>query len=310
MDRIGIRQILAAAIGTAHLTAPSYICPMGLGDEAKLTRNENTQPGNNDEDFPLNTNYKAEWKSFQMSLFTLGYLIYFAKTKGADVEITTEKIGSTSYGGVYKFFGVDKFMGVDFEWMLGSKERFWKFSGEVSLPPNLDKEIVQSAVTNTPRNLNAHPGTGYTHRGVQHSLLAVPSYKSVQNPTGTLLCNGYEIVSRSYKISTVGDKLEFDRTGVNYLQLLYEITFKKNSAQDLLYMLNKNRYASLKIEEYNGNSDTIETHDFAEGVFYRKQDFVNGKTEGTIKATFKKNLPLQDITVDTNLNKISVLAAV
>lgn len=301
---IGIRQGFLCQKGT--IDAPQYSVAMGLGDEGTLEIKEEVVKAYQNEDLPSQVNFNVNFKTFQENLYTLSRALQvFAKEGGADGEVTTEKISSSAYGGVYRFNG-NSFLGVDFEWLESMKERSLKLTGEVALPLDDAKTLIQSAIVNNPEDLNA---LAMGHRGKSFAEYKYPYFGFAHSPSGTVLCNGTEVIDRTLSLKTVGNKLQYNRTKVTWIELLLRLVIDKTKAQDLLDYLNKTRYAEVRIQE-KANSWSGSTWIFGEGVLYRKQDMMIGKDDGNITLEFNKRLPINDFVIDPTAGTVTLSQAV
>lgn len=302
---VGIRQAMFCKKGS--FASPSEIIAMGLGDEASLEITEQPIKGYQDEDLPHETNFKANFKTYQPTVTKIVNLILVHGVNGGvDAQFVGEKafLGNV-YTGVYDFSGAN-FLGLDFEIGLTMRSRYLQVTGEASLPNEVALMLLQSSITNTPKDLNA---LGLGHRGKNINDYKHPFFGSAQSPAGTLLCNGEEIVDRSLVIKSEGSKLQYNRTKINYARVVLEITIDKNRSWQLIEYLTKDRKASIRLEEKNSIS-AVETWEFGEGVLYRKHEMPISKDDSFIKLTFEKKIPLYDFGYDIPTNKISVTQTV
>lgn len=302
---VGIRQAMFCKKGS--LASPTEIIAMGLGDEASLEITEQPIKGYQDEDLPHETNFKAMFKTYQPTVTKIvNLLLVHGVAGGVDAQFVGEKAYLSSvYTGVYDFSGAN-FLGLDFEIALTMRSRYIQMTGEASLPNEVALMILQSSITNTPKDLNA---LSLGHRGKNLADYKHPFYGSAQSPAGTLLCNGEEIVDRSLIIRSEGSKLQYNRTRINYARVLLELTIDKNRSYQLIEYLTKDRKASVKLEEKNSVS-AVETWEFGEGVLFRKHEMPISKDDTFIKLTYEKKIPLYDFGYDVPNNKISVSQAV
>lgn len=307
MSVIGIRQAFACqknSLGNSH----QYPVFMGIGDQGKLEISDAIVKGYNEEDLPQYVNHKASWRSFQISLFDLAYLqLIYAAQDGADVEIVTEKIG-TAYSGVWKFAGGNKFMGVDWTYMESMKERYIEFIGEVALPLEDHKTLLQAAVTNLPTNIPA-AFPGKTDRGRSEALYQTPFFGSVNSPAGSVICNDFELVDYKHIIKTVTEKIAYNRSKTNWLQIMVELTINRTQAWQLLDYFNRKRDAAVVLVTKYKDGSSI-TYTYPEGVLFRKQDYVQDKQNANIKLTFTRNIPVADLAVNAYTKQVAVSTAV
>ena len=300
MSSIGLKQILLC--DKSHLrNAPQYCVAMGMGDEATFERTEVPIKGNNDEDFEGKYNHKHSFKTFQFSSYILSYLLWYARVGGADLQSVGQKIGDNVWTGVYDYTGNNP-MGIDFELIQSSKDRYILITAEASFEGAVDRAIIQSANSLTPLNLNT---LGLGHRGIDPTKYVAPSISTLYNPQGTAACNGFQIIDRKYSIKTVSVKKEFNRSQVNWINFLFELTIDKVAAYELIDYLARDRNASLRIDEA-GPAGSSFAYIFDSGLFWRKTESTLKKTEGNIKLTFNRNISIGDIVVDVNNNTLTV----
>ena len=301
MSLVGVRQIFSCSKGTLS-GVPQYVIAMGYGDEASLEIIENTIKGYNEDDLPNEINFKASFKTYQPSLSRLAYLIQdYSSKNGADFQIVGEKQSAGVYSGVYNLNG-NNFMGIDFEWVESMRSRYAQLIGEVALPYQEGLLVLQSAIVNSPEDLNV---LGHGHRGKRIDLYKNPYFGSMQSPSGTILCNGYEVLDRVLTLKTEGDKLQYNRTRVKWIRLTLELTIDRSKSYELVEYLAKTRNTTLKLEEKDG-ATVVQTWDFGDGVLMRKQSMNINKNDAQIKLNYEKLLPLADFTINTALNKVSV----
>lgn len=301
-DIIGIRQLVLMKKGS--FASPQYPVAMGLGDEAYIEMPEEAIKGYLNEDLPDTMNFKIVFKSYQYNYYTIGRLIQvFCVDGGVDAQAVLEKTSATTYGGVYNFSG-NNFLGFEFEWRMGMKNRYFIATAEVSLPLAEAKLLIQSSLVNTPFNLTAAP-FNMNHRGMDFDNFKTPYYGKIESPTGTVLVNGEEISDRDVVLKSVVSKLQFNRSKVNWINIMVSLTTKRTSAQEFLNYLNMTRNAELRIEE-KFSPTAKETLLFGAGVLYRKHEKRISKDEGYIKLSYEKNLPIYDIVIDGPTSVLSV----
>lgn len=302
---IGIRQALFCTKGTLA-TTPTYSIAMGLGDDCSLEMPEQPIKGYQDEDLPNEMNFKAGFKTYQPTVTKLANLfLVHAITGGMDAQLVGEKYFTDTYSGVYNFNGPN-FMGIDFELVESMKARYLQLTGEVSLPIENALALIQSSIVNTPKDLNT---LSLGHRGKNIADYKHPFFGKAESPSGTLLCNGEEIVDRTLTIKSEGNKLQYNRTRINWVRVTLEITIDKSKSYQLVEYLVKDRNASVVLEEKDSAS-VVERWSFGAGVLYRKHEMSIAKDDANIKLSFEKKLPLFDFAFNTGTNSISVAETV
>jgi hypothetical protein len=127
----------------------------------------------------------------------------------------------------------------------------------------------------------------------------------MNSPVVTPFVYGYEIIDRKLTIKTVGSKLEYDRSDLNWININLEITVNKAKAYDLVQYFTKSRYASVQLIDKVGSVD-YETFNFGEGVLWRKHMVEIGKDKREIKFTFNRNVTPYDISVNYTNNILTV----
>jgi hypothetical protein len=298
---IGIRQALFCTKGTLS-TTPTYAIPMGLGDECSLEMPEQTIKGYQDEDLPNEMNFKAGFKTYQPTVSKMaGLFLVHGIAGGVDAQFVGERYFTDTYSGVYNFEG-NNFMGLDFEIVESMRTRYMQLTGEVSLPIENALALLQSSIINTPKDLN---GLGLGHRGKNLADYKHPFFGTVQSPAATLLCNGEQIVDRNLTVKSEGSKLQYNRTRINWVRVILELTIDKSKSYELVEYLVKDRKAAIVLEERDSVSET-ETWNFGEGVLYRKHEMAVSKDDAMIKLTYEKKLPLFDFAFNTTSRTISV----
>ena len=300
MAQPGLKQIMLCEKGMLR-NNPQHCIAMGAGDEASFERTSVPIKGNNDEEFEGRYNHKISYKSFQFSPTILAILLYFCKEGGADVHAVGQKLGTNLYTGIYDYSG-DNCLGVDFVYTQGSKDRNILLTAEAEFEAAVDLQIMQSSNSLLPIDLNA---LGLGKMGVDISKFVAPSVSTLYNPQGTAACNGVEIVDRLYTIKPITIAKEFNRKRVNFWNFNYALTIDRVNGYELVEYLVKDINASLRIDEKGpGNSQFAQIFDA--GLFYRKTDLLNKKTEGNIKLTFNRNFSLGDIAIDINNRTLTV----
>lgn len=308
----GIRQLFFCEKGYLSQATPQGVVAWGLGNLGSFIYEDVPIIGEQEEDFPNAVNFKIKANSLQGTIRDLDWMVNtFCKMGAVDCQVVTEKEASAVYGGVYNFeytgvAGPDKFMGFDFEWVESSKERYLSLMGEVSLPEELAKEIIQSSLVNTPKDLYA---LSYGNRGRQPANYKKPYFDGLYSPDGTVLVNGSQVVDYKFTIKSIGKKLDYDRSDVSWVNVNLVLTVNKSRGYDLAAWYNQSRYDYLEIIQRNSAS-SVNTYTFAEGILWRKHKVnIDGKNRN-VELTFNKNLPLADLSINSNTNTVSVLATV
>lgn len=301
---VGIRQAFFATKGS--IGSPTYPIAMGLGDDCSLEMPEQPIKGYQDEDLPNEMNFKASFKTYQPTVTKLSNLFgIHAVNGGCDAQFVGEKYAASTYSGVYNFAGA-AFMGIDFELVESMRARYLQLTGEVALPIENALTLLQSSIVNAAWSL---PGLSLGNRGQNIADYKHPFFGSAQSPSGTLLCNGEEIMDRTLTIKSEGTKLQYNRTRINWVRVMLELTIDKSKSYQLVEYLVKSRNASVVLTEKDSES-VNETWSFAEGVLYRKHAMSVAKDDAMIKLTFEKKLPLADFAFNTSTNTISVAQTV
>jgi hypothetical protein len=304
MSAIGLKQIVLCDRGRLR-NNPQFLVAMGMGDEAGFERTEVPVKGNNDEEYEDKVEHKYSYKSFQFTSQILAYLLYFAQQGGADLQVVGQKVATGVWTGCYDYTG-DNFMGIDWELTQSMKDRSLLITPAVALEASVDRQIMQSANSVVPLDLNA---LALGHLGVNPSIYVAPGKQVISNYTGFALCNEWEVIDRVYKIKTIGIKRYRDRTKVTFINFNFSITIDQVNAWQVITYLANPRNNGLYVTETLPTGGVF-TFDFGSNLFQKKTDFLNKKSEGNIKLTFNRNISLGDIVVDVNNNKLTVAATV
>ena len=302
----GIRQSLFCDKDTLLEVSPTNAFSPGLSTENKLIYEDVPVTDYREGALPDKVNHKFNSRSNQVSFLVLSRLVNLAIAGGCDLQVVTEKQAAAVYGGVYNYTGNKRFMGFDFEYVIGTKERYCDLNFECSMDYQEHNYLLQDALTASPRDLST---LSLGVKGVQPGLYRNPNFEALQHPVGTTLVNGYEIVDRKLTMKTVSGKLEFDRSDLQWFQFILEVTVNKAKAAELVSHFANSRYASIRMQERVSPS-VVEMFNFGEGVMWRKHMVEIGKDKRDIKFTFQRNITPYDLNINTSTNILTVTEVV
>lgn len=299
----GIRQVFFCKKDQLHDVSPGYGTSPGLSSEGKLTFEDVPVVDYREGDLPDKVKHTLNVRTHQIPFLYLYRFINFFALEGCDLQAVGEKETSTpTYGGVFNYTGNKRFMGFDFEYVSGTKEKYCDLIFENSLDYAEHNTLLQDSLTAIPISLT---GLSLGTRGVIPDYYRNPNFHSMNSPIATTFVNGHEIIERKLTIKSVGSKLEYDRSDLNWININLEITVNKAKAYDLVQYFTKSRYASMQIVDKVGMT-TFEEFTFGEGVMWRKHMVEIGKDKRDIKFTFNRNVTPYDVNVNYTTNIITV----
>lgn len=291
----GIRQILFCSKGQLLQVSPNNACSPGLSSEAKLVFEDVPVVDYREGDLPDKVKHTINARSHQVPFLLLYRFMTDFIFNGVDVQAVGEKESATpTYGGIFNYTGSKRFMGFDFEYVSSSKEKYCDLTFECSMDYIEHNTLLQDALTATPINLST---LSLGNRGVNPDIYRNPNFHSMASPIATTFVNGYEIIDRKLTIKTVGSKLEYDRSDVNWINVNLEITINRATAWDLVQHFTKSRYAAVQMVDKIGLNN-YENFTFNEGSLWRKHMVEIGKDKRDIKFTFNRNITPYDISVN------------
>lgn len=298
----GIRQIIAASKNTL-LTTPVNIYSPGLSSDASHTFNDVTIKEHREAELPDKVLSTVMATSRQTQLWQLAIMIGDYSINGCDLQIVSEKENPWSpTGGVFNYTGNTRFMGFDFEYLLGGKDRSTKITGEVALDYEEHVALMQNSLVATALDGVA---VGVGKKGVQPGQYRAPKFVKVDSPSGTTLVNGFELIDRKLSFKSISSKLEYNRSVLNWVQVMLELKINKANGQDLIDYFTKTRYAAIQMQE-RVSSSVIETFNFGEGVLWRAHNFSSMTNARDITLRFTRNIAPFDIVIDAGTHTLTI----
>lgn len=223
----------------------------------------------------------------------LSVLMSHARNGGVDCEFVTQKSGTDSYDGIYKFDG-DNYLGLNFEYEISNEKRGAKVTLGGNIPVSDFQAIQTASQSNTFMDLsiplNENPVAQFYPPHLGHIKYS---------DTDTDLCDRSEIKSHKLVIKTAGTENEMAKMKVDSFDISFELVTKNASKANV-----KNfndiwpNSPSLWYRELNPEGH-FEDHKFEEGVLTLTNVAEFGDKERFMTLTFKGKVFVNDIIVDS-----------
>jgi hypothetical protein len=306
----GIKSIALARKGSLLGGSPTNLLVLGSRKAGSMqVTNFNEVKDANDRFHQGKVNFKTESEFLQSTIRNLGAMVELGQY-GAEAQIVIEGERSASNPERFNFAG-DVYPGYDFEFMITPTERLGKVILESAHDYSAANSIISNASTNAEilsGGVSVYGATknwGFNSGNLYNAKDIVVAYG------GSELFSADEIKNFNIVIKSVSTKKETDnRSMVNYVNFLVEVTAVNASLTKINTIKAINRYSPLTITQENpfGNSDQFV---FGENAVSRKDEVIFGDEERTVKLIWEGKVPckLSNITfsdqdADGNTDKV------
>lgn len=306
----GIKSIALARKGTLLNGSPTNLLVLGSRKAGSLNvTNYNEVKDANDRFHQGKMNFKTESEFLQSTLRNLGAMVELGQY-GAEAQLVAEGERTASNPERFNFTG-DEYPGFDFEFMIKANERLAKVILEAAYENSIATNLFNNAATNSEVLSGGVSVYGATKNWGFNPAHLYKSKDIVVGYNGSTLFAKDEIKDFNITIKSVSSKKETDnRSMVNYVNYLVEVTAVNASLSKIAEIRSINRYAPLTIEQANpfGNNDQFV---FAENAVSRKDEVVIGDEARTVKIIWEGKVPCKlaniaftDQNVDGNTDKV------
>lgn len=296
--RAGIKRLVIYK--DTEVEANMNLIDLNIRTDGKLTIEDQGIEDVRGRELPISTKFTVEATTQMIGRPLYYYLLNHAGTN----TVAVEAVLTPASTGVLQITG-SNFLGIDFEYSITGKERNAKVTLEGSFEKATSEAIINNFVTATPMT-SASLGLGSSY-GFDTNLYQSPAFSasaySTDGTTYTALFDAEEIKERTFTAKTVSRKNVYDKSLVDYVEVVCEYTIHNASATKVkaLHDIHKTHFApALKVVEKN--STGTENHNFALGVLSLKNMSEFGETDRFLKLTFKGKIPLDQITYTQGTN--------
>jgi len=242
---------------------------------------------------PTYTKFKVEATSHNHGRPLYYTLLQYASSG----QVQCEGVLTPSTSGVLQITG-SNFLGIDFEYGFTGQERTGKITLEGNFELATGSAIINNFATATPmtsQSLGLENSYDFTVAQYYSPSFGLVAY-STNGTSYTELFDAEEIKERTFTAKTVSRKNVYEKSLVDYVEVLAEYTIHNASAtkvKALNDIVNTTFAPGLKVVEKNTSG--VETHIFNVGVLSLANMSEFGETDRFIKLTFKGKVPLDQI---------------
>ncbi|QQS35772.1 MAG: hypothetical protein IPM56_16245 [Ignavibacteriales bacterium] len=302
----GIRQAWITSRNNLNAVNPNGRLAIGFNSDHQFVIEDKTQKDSRQRDLLIGTDFMFKGTSKQNTMADLLWFIQ-AWREGVAAQITSEKEGATYGAGTYNFDG-EEFMGLEWKLREFTNERSLEITLQAQFEPAITTQLIQSAGTNVPRDLNA---LNLGHRGEDDTKYKAPFQGDVQSPVATPICNGEQVLNKEFLVENIVTRRHRNRATTTWIHFYLKLLLDKAANWDLISLYTKNRKASLLVSEKNSLSPaSTNTYNFGDGVLFQKNKLSIDKDVRTQELIWEGYVSPADIAINTNTNTLTVTETV
>jgi hypothetical protein len=294
---IGIFRLLLCQAGTLLTTPVGLVCIGSRDDDAAFTIDPFKTTTTRGRSNRNKENYKIVATTKQIRVRDLEWLISFIKA-GFDCQFVGEPENGVASGGIFNWVSATNPMGLDFVYRISDGVRNCQITLERADNYEVSKAFLDASdagATLTPA-ITANTISGGNERGENLTTYEAPFFAAVESPAGTALFDKNNIISRTFELSTLSNKNEFNISRVYRLAVKQEITLDTVRIADWVAMKNKALSPAITIKEYMGNGTNFEQFVFGANVLSLITNNKKGEKEGYQKLTIAGEITLNQLT--------------